>query len=263
MIIDVHAHYNDERYNEDLDQLMNTFRRENIYVINSATCPGDIDSAVSLANKYSNMFVTVGIHPEYALESNDLELQKISNLFTDEKNNKLLGIGETGLDYHYDYSEEQIAAQKVNFIKHLKLASELSKPIVVHNRDAHLDTMTILKEHLDTKRGALIHCYSGSSESVPEYVSMNCCFSIGGVVTFKNAKKLVEAVKAMPHERILIETDCPYLTPEPFRGTRNDSGKTVYTIRKIAELLDLSYEYVCDMTADNAKRFFEIDCHMY
>lgn len=258
MIIDVHAHYNDERYDQDLDQLMSTFRQENIYVINSATCPGDIDSAVALANKYSNMFVTVGIHPEYALESNDEEIERIRCLFTGTKAEKILGIGETGLDYHYDYSDEQVAAQKVNFIKHLKLASDLSKPIVVHNRDAHLDTMNILKEHLDTKRGALIHCYSGSRESVPEYVSMNCCFSIGGVVTFKNAKRLVEAVKVMPRERILIETDCPYLTPEPFRGTRNDSGKTVYTIKKIAELLDLSYEYVCDMTADNAKRFFEI-----
>ena len=258
MIIDVHAHYNDERYDEDLDQLMDTFRQENIYVINSATCPGDIDNAVALANKYSNMFVTVGIHPEYALESNDEEIEKIRRLFTDMNEKKLLGVGETGLDYHYDYSDDQIAAQKVNFIKHLKLASDLSKPIVVHNRDAHLDTMTILKEHLDAKRGALIHCYSGSSESVPEYVSMNCCFSIGGVVTFKNAKKLVEAVRVMPRDRILIETDCPYLTPEPFRGTRNDSGKAVYTIRKIAELLDLSYEYVCDMTTDNAKRFFEI-----
>lgn len=258
MIIDVHAHYNDERYDQDLDQLMSIFCQENIYVINSATCPGDIDSAVALANKYSNMFVTVGIHPEYALESNDEELERIRRLFTGAKSEKLLGIGETGLDYHYDYSDEQVAAQKVNFIKHLKLASDLSKPVVVHNRDAHLDTMNILKEHLDMKRGALIHCYSGSSESVPEYVSMNCYFSIGGVVTFKNAKKLVEAVKVMPRDRILIETDCPYLTPEPFRGTRNDSGKTVYTIKKIAELLDLSYEYVCDMTTENAKRFFDI-----
>lgn len=258
MIIDVHAHYNDERYDEDLDSLMQSFLENDIYVVNSATCPGDIDAAVALANKYSNMFVTVGIHPEYALESNDAEIDKIRQLFTDESSSKILGIGETGLDYHYDYSQEQIAAQKTNFIKHLALASELSKPIVVHNRDAHLDTMTILKEHLDTKRGALIHCYSGSRESVAEYVSMNCYFSVGGVVTFKNAKKLVEAVKAMPRERILIETDCPYLTPEPFRGKRNDSGKTVYTIRKIAELLDLSYEYVCDMTTENAKRFFDI-----
>lgn len=261
MIIDVHAHYDDEAFFEDLDECIDKTKAAGVgKIINAATNYDTSIKAIELSKKYDNLFCVLGIHPEYVDSYSAEILTKIEELIKSEP--KAVGVGETGLDYYWlpkDNPEEVSrlkAAQKINFAEHIHMAERLKLPLVVHDREAHFDTYNMLKNNVSGKVENLLHCYSGSAEMVRDFVELNMSFSVGGVLTFKNAVKLVEAVKAMPRERILIETDSPYLTPVPYRGKRNDSSYTVYTARRMAEILDVSYDYICQLTTENALRVF-------
>lgn len=261
MIIDVHAHYDDDAFSQDLRQCLDKMASCGVEkIINAATNYESSLKAVELSGKFSDVYCVLGIHPEFADSYSPDSLRQIELLLLSEK--KAVGIGETGLDYHYlpkDNPEEAMRikhVQKINFTQHIMLSERLNMPLVVHDRDAHLDTLNMLRENVSANVENVLHCYSASAEMVRDFADLNFSFSIGGVLTFKNASKLVQAVKAMPKDRILLETDCPYLAPEPYRGKRNDSSLIKYTAMKMAEILDVSYEYICKMTTENAYRIF-------
>ena len=261
MIIDVHAHYDDKVFSQDLGECLERAANSGIgAVINAATDYKSALKAIEFTKKHENFYCVLGIHPEFADSYSPEVLGQIEELLLSEP--KAVGVGETGLDYHYlpkDNPEEVArikAAQNVNFIEHIRLSERLGLPLVVHDRDAHQDTLNVLRENVSGNIENVLHCYSGSAEMVRDFTDLNFCFSVGGVVTFKNAAKLVQAVKIMPKERILLETDCPYLAPEPFRGKRNDSSYMTYTAQRIAEILDVSFDYICQMTTENALRIF-------
>ncbi len=261
MIIDVHAHYDDAAFNEDLDTCIEKCHKAGISkIIHASTTYESSLKAIELSRKYESIYCVLGIHPEFAEDYSHEKLLKIGELIKNEP--KAVGVGETGLDYYWlpkDNPEEVVRLkelQKINFEEHIKLSEQLSLPIVVHDREAHKDTLKMLKDNVSGKIENVLHCYSGSAEMVHDFTALNFSFSIGGVVTFKNAIKLVEALKKMPKERILLETDSPYLTPAPYRGKRNDSSYLTYTAARVAEILDVSMEYICDLTTENAKRIF-------
>ena len=261
MIIDVHAHYDDEAFSEDLENCLRNAKEAGVEsIINAATNYETSLRSLEIANKHEGFYCVLGIHPEFAETYTPETIEKIKELIMKEP--KAVGVGETGLDYYWlpkDNPEEVLrlkALQKVNFKEHIKIAESLKLPLVVHDREAHQDTLNILKENVSGKVENVLHCYSGSAEMVRDFTELNMSFSVGGVLTFKNAVKLAEAVKAMPRDRILIETDSPYLTPVPYRGKRNDSSYTVYTARRMAEILEVSYDYICRLTMENALRVF-------
>lgn len=261
MLIDVHAHYDDEAFGGDPGACLTAAAKAGVgAVINAATNYETALKGLALSRRYPHFYCVLGIHPEYAETYRPETLQKMEALISATP--KAVGIGETGLDYHYlpkDDPEECSRIkriQKENFIANIRLAERLSLPLVVHDRDAHHDTLALLRENVTGKTEHVLHCYSGSAELVRDFAALNFSFSVGGVLTFKNASRLVEAVKAMPRDRILLETDCPYLAPEPCRGRRNDSSLLVYTARRLAEILETSFEEICRITTDNAFRIF-------
>lgn len=251
MLFDTHAHYDDERFDSDRQQLIETLPQKNIGLAANMGC--DIKSSemsVKLAERYSFIYAGAGIHPHSASDFNNEALQRIAEL---AQNPKVKAIGEIGLDYYYDFSprEKQIEA----FEQQLDLAVQLGLPVVVHDRDAHEDTINILKRH---KACGVVHSFSGSMEMAKILLDMGWYLSFNGVITFKNAKKPVEVVRMMPTDRILAETDCPYLTPEPFRGQRNDSSYIKFVVQRIAEIKQIEYNEAEGITFNNGKRFFRI-----
>ncbi len=255
MLIDVHAHYEDT----DMDAVCKKAENAGVRkIINAATNHETSVKCLEISRIYSNVYCVLGVHPEYAYEPD------MTEFITEAARtcSKVVGIGETGLDYQYlpkDDPEECARikeAQKNNFISHIKLSEKLGLPLVVHDRDAHEDTLSLLRDNVSGNTESVLHCYSGSAESVRDLAALNFSFSVGGVLTFKNARRLVEAVRAMPKERILLETDSPYLTPEPFRGRPNDSSFMVYTAHRLAEILGMTYDDICRITTENAMRIF-------
>ena len=221
MIIDTHAHYDDERYDEDRDELLLSMREKGVEVIinASASLKGCYDS-LALAEKYDFMYFLAGIHPSDAL---DLEVAgKFEEIKRMAMHEKCVAVGEIGLDYYWDDPERGI--QKKWFEAQLNLANEIKKPINVHSRDAFADTMDIIKSTKVYENGGIIHCFSYGVECAREFLDLGFMLGIGGVLTFKNGKKLKEVVEYAPLDKIVLETDCPYLSPEPFRGKRNHSG---------------------------------------
>jgi len=259
MIFDIHAHYDDERFTGDRDETLQRCRRQNVgLIINAgADMKGCYDS-VDLAKKYDFIYAAVGIHPDNTNEMDESRLEELRKL---SGNEKVVAFGEIGLDYYYDNSPRDI--QKYWFWEQLKLANELGLPVIIHDRDAHEDIMDMLRKYtgLVNERvpalGALHH-FTGSAEMAKELVKMGFYISFGGVLTFKNAKKSREVLKAVPRDRILFETDCPYLTPEPHRGERNDSANIRYVIEKAAEVLNTSREEIEQTAFENGKRLFGI-----
>lgn len=253
MFFDSHAHMDDERFIEDRNQLIQTLFKENRvkYILNPGVDEKRSNEAVELAYKYDGIYAGVGYHPHEVDTLNDEILARIEQL---AQSSKVVAIGEIGLDYYYDHSPREL--QKHWFIKQIELAKKLNKPIIVHDRDAHGDTMQILKDTHAKSVGGVVHCFAGSVEMAKECVENNFYIGVGGVVTFKNAKKLVEVVKETPLEWILLETDAPYLTPEPHRGKRNDSSYLQYIAQKIADIKNITVEEVANQTHDNAKRLF-------
>lgn len=255
MLFDSHAHINDERFDEDRDEVIEHLRENSIdLVVNPGADMPSSRSAVELANKVDFIYSAVGVHPHDVETMTDKDLEELKNLA--KENEKVVAIGEIGLDYYYDLSPREL--QKGWFIKQIELANELGLPFIVHDRDAHGDTFDIIKKYKAPETGCVLHCYSGSLELALEYIKMGCYISIPGTVTFKNNRKTVEVAENIPMEWMFIETDSPYLTPVPYRGKRNDPSKVRYVAEKVAELRGISYEEVCEITKENAKKFFNI-----
>jgi len=255
MIFETHAHYDDEKFDEDRVELLSHLLRENNIgnIVNvGATFRGCKDS-IKLAEEYDNVYAAIGIHPE---ETDEINEDVINWLKENSSNPKVVAIGEIGLDYYWVKEPEQRAKQRLWFDRQMDLALELNLPVIIHSRDAAEDTLnTIIRYNTQGLKG-IVHCYSYSKEIAMEYVKMGWYIGVGGVVTFKNGKKLVETVEAIPIENIVLETDCPYMAPVPHRGERNSSIYLSHVAEKVAELKGLSVKEVEDITYENALRVY-------
>ena len=252
MYFDSHAHYNDERSVEDREQLLELLPQKGVkYVVNAGADMQSSCAGIKLAEKYEYIYATVGVHPHDVEEMTEEDLERLKELSVHPK---VVAIGEIGLDYYYDHSPRE--KQKEWFKKQLELAKELSLPIVIHSREACQETFDMISES-GIKEG-VIHCFSGSKEMAKEYIKKGFYIGVGGAVTFKNARKTVEVVEAIPLESIVIETDCPYLTPIPHRGKRNDSSYLEYIAEKIAEIKGIQADEVGQVTLQNAKNLYRI-----
>lgn len=254
-IIDTHAHYDDEKFDEDRDELLTSLSSHNIgIVINSGASMKGVRDTIALTEKYDFVYGSAGIHPNRAME---LEADNAyEELKTLALRDKIVAVGEMGLDYYWD--EPDKAIQKKHFEGQLELAREIKKPVVIHSRDAAADTLDIMKALHAGEIGGTIHCFSYGQEMAREYLDMGFYLGIGGVVTFKNGKKLKEVVEYMPLDRILLETDSPYLSPEPNRGQRNSSLNLPFVAEKIAEIKNISVDEVIQATYDNARRVYKL-----
>ena len=255
MLFDTHAHLNAEQYNEDLEQVIERAKSEKVekIVVVGFDRP-TITRAMELIEAYDFIYAAIGWHPVDAIDMTDEDLDWIKKL---SEHQKVVAIGEMGLDYYWDKSPKDV--QKEVFRRQIALAKEVNLPIIIHNRDATEDVVTILKEEGAAEVGGIMHCFTGSLETAKACMEMNFYISFGGPVTFKNAKKTKEVVKDIPSDRILIETDCPYLTPTPFRGKRNEPSYVKYIAEQIAELREMSFEELAELTTENAKKVFRIN----
>lgn len=255
MLFDSHAHLDDERFREDRDAVIQSMPEAGVGLIMNvgADMPSSRRSLV-LAKKYPFIYAAVGVHPHDVEDMTEADLQDLRELAGEEK---VRAIGEIGLDYHYDNSPRD--KQKYWFEKQIELAQDLDLPIIIHCRDAMQDCMDILRSYDFSRTSGVMHCYSGSAETAEEVVKMGMYVAFGGAITFKNNKKACHVVQSVPMERLLIETDCPYLTPEPYRGKRNDSRYVKYVAEKVAEFRGLPVEEVEKVTMTNAKCLFQIE----
>ena len=252
MYFDSHAHLDDRRFDEDREEIFADLERHGVELILNIGC--DLDSSlqsVELAHKYPFVYAAVGSHPDDAAQLDDARLALYRQLCADER---VKAIGEIGLDYHYE--DPPRAVQLPAFRRQLELARELNLPVVVHEREAHADGMELIREFPELT--GVFHCYSGSLEQAKELVRRGWYIGFTGVVTFKNARKALEVAQWLPLDRILIETDCPYMAPEPHRGRRNDSRLVPLVAAKLAELRGLEPEEMGRITTENAKRLFRI-----
>ena len=255
MLFDSHAHIVDSRFNKDRDQVIQRAREAGVdYIMNPGADYESSIQAVALAEKYDFIYAAVGVHPHDAKSLDDMMLSLLKAM---ARKNKVKAIGEIGLDYHYDHSPRDI--QKYWFERQLLMAKELKLPVIIHDRDANQDVFDILSKVDSFETGVLLHCYSGSAELAKEYIKKGAYISLAGPVTFKNARKPVEVVETIPLDRLMIETDAPYLTPEPYRGKRNESAYVSYVAKKFAEIKGCSYQEVAEETMKNAKSFFNKD----
>ncbi len=254
MIFDTHAHYDDEAFDEDREELLWKMKEQGVeFIVNVGASIASTKKTIELVQRYPFLYGAVGIHPS---ETEELKEEDMLWLKKASVQKDIVAIGEIGLDYYWPEPDREI--QKKWFIRQLALASEVKLPVIIHSRDAAEDTLEILKEWDKDKTGGVIHCFSYSKEIAREYLSMGYYFGIGGVLTFKNARKLVEAVEIIPMEKILLETDCPYLAPEPYRGKRNQSGYIDFVAEKLAKLKGITKEEVLRITSDNAKNFYHL-----
>lgn len=254
MIFETHAHYDDERFMEDQDQVIaNAFSNKIGKIINVGASIESSKTTLELARKYENIYAAVGVHPSDIDCLNEVTFQWLKE---QTKLSKTVAIGEIGLDYYWDKEPDVQAAQREWFLRQLELAKETNLPVIIHSRDAAQDTIDIMKQASAWGIPGVIHCYSYSKELALEFNKMGYYIGVGGVVTFKNAKKLVETVEAIPLEKILLETDCPYMAPEPHRGKRNDSSYIPFIVDKIAEIKGVSAQVVEDVTWKNAMELF-------
>ena len=255
MIFDTHTHYDDEAFNEDRDSVINYLKNGGVSrVVNVGASIESSRTTLELANKYDFIYASIGVHPDDAAQVDDAGVDTLKELASSKK---VVAIGEIGLDYHWN--EDNIDVQKEAFRSQIKLAKELSLPIIIHSRDAARDTMDIMSEMKAQEIGGVVHCFSYSREIAKEAIDMGFYIGVGGVVTFKNAKKLRECVEMVSLDRILLETDCPYMAPEPNRGKRNESTYLKFVVEKIAEIKGVSREEVEEKTYENALRLFRIN----
>lgn len=255
MIFDSHAHYDDHAFDEDREQLLASLREHGVgTVVNVGASLEGVQRTISLAEKYPFIYGAVGIHPD---EVGALNEESFAWLREQCLLKKTVAVGEIGLDYYWD--KENHGLQKEWFIRQLRLAEELKLPVIIHSREAAADTMEILKQEYSPEVPVVVHCYSYSPEMAREYLKMGYYLGIGGVVTFKNAKKLKEVVQTAPLDRLLLETDCPYLAPVPNRGKRNDSRNLIYVAEAVGELKGVSAEEVICVTEENARSFYGLE----
>jgi TatD DNase family protein len=255
MLFDTHAHLNAEQYSEDLEEVIS--RAKEAGVTNLVVVGFDrptIEKAMELIDRYEFIFASVGWHPVDAIDMTDDDLLWIEEL---TNHPKVVALGEMGLDYYWDKSPKDV--QQEVFRKQIRLAKKVKLPIIIHNREATADIIEILKEEGAEEVGGIMHCFSGSPETARKCINMNFYISLGGPVTFKNAKKPKEVAAEVPLDMLLIETDCPYLTPHPYRGKRNEPAYVKLVAEQIAEIKGLTYEEVAQATQHNAKKVFNMN----
>lgn len=254
MIFDTHAHYDDEAFDEDRDEVLTSLRKRGVgTVVNVGASMEGSRRSVSLSEEYEFVYSAVGVHPD---EVGELREEDMEWMREQLQKPKVVAVGEIGLDYYWDKEGHDL--QKKWFLRQLELAKELKKPVIIHSREAAADTMELLKANYHGEMPMVMHCYSYSMEMAREYRKMGLYLGIGGVLTFKNAKKLKETVLESPMEYLLLETDCPYLAPVPNRGKRNDSGMLKYVVQELAALKGITPEEVIRITEENARRFYGI-----
>lgn len=255
MIFETHAHYDDEKFNEDREMLIKSLPENGIeYVVNIGSSIESCKKSVKLIKQHNFFYAALGVHPNEVQYITEDAFRWLSNEV--QNNPKVKAVGEIGLDYYWKEPEPDL--QKEWFERQIELARKQHKPMVIHSRDAAKDTYDIMSSLNSGEIGGVIHCFSYSVEEARKYLDMGFYIGIGGVVTFKNAKKLVEVTEYVPMDRILLETDCPYLSPEPNRGKRNSSLNLTYIAAKIAEIKNISYEEVVEATNRNARRMYGI-----
>lgn len=250
-IFDSHAHYNDERFSEDFEKVIEENRANGVCNVINIGC--DLKSSresIALAKSLEGFYATVGIHPHEAANADTGYIDALGELALEAS---VVAIGEIGLDYHYDISPREV--QRRVFEEQLKLAASLSLPVVIHSREATADTMELLGKY---KPAGVVHCFTGSAQTAADSVKLGLYIGFTGVVTFKNARKTLEAVAATPLDRLLLETDCPYMAPEPFRGERCRSDMIAYTAEAIARVKGISAQEVIDVARENTKRLFSL-----
>ena len=253
MIFDTHAHYDDAQFDADRDELLMSMKENGVgTIVNVSATYASCEKVIALAKKYPFLYAATGIHPDEVGSLNEENFSQLK-MWCQEK--KVVAVGEIGLDYYWD--KESHEEQKKWFIRQLHLARELNLPVNIHSRDASEDTFQIMKEYGKGLEG-IIHCFSGSKELALEYVKLGFHIGVGGVVTFKNGKKLKQVVEAIPLTSIVLETDCPYLAPEPYRGKRNNSSYIRYVAEEIARLKSVTFEEVVRQTEENAKKIYRI-----
>ena len=254
MIFDTHAHYNDESFENDREEIFARLSQAGIgRVVNIASDLASIDECLDLAHRYPFMYCALGIHPSDSAPLSEEILEGIRKKLADTR---VVAVGEIGLDYYWDTPDREI--QRHWFAAQLDMAREASMPVVIHSREAAQETMQFMKEHHAEENGGVVHCYSYSLELAREFVKMGFYIGIGGVVTFKNSKKLKEVAAGIPIEHIVLETDCPYLAPVPFRGKRNSSLYLPYVAEAIAGLKGMETEEVIEITEKNAERLYRL-----
>lgn len=256
MIFETHAHYDDKKFDSDREELLLSMQENGIdKIINIGCDKKTCEATIDLMNTYDFVYGAIGVHPS-DIKTMDEEL--FSWMGQQLSHPKVVAVGEIGLDYYWDKEEEVQKLQRDWFVRQLELAKEADLPVIIHSREAAADTLEIMKqEHKKNSRG-VIHCFSYSKEVAREYVKMGYYIGVGGVSTFKNAKKLKEVIVETPIEHILLETDCPYMAPEPYRGKRNSSLYLPYVVRQIAELKGMKEEAVEEITYQNAENLFSI-----
>lgn len=257
MIFETHAHYDDSRFDEDRDLVIEKVINSGVSpIINVGASIESTKTTLELAHANKLIYAAVGVHPS---DISDLNEETFAWLKEQCGQEKVVAVGEIGLDYYWDKEADVQKNQRIWFKRQMELARETNLPVIIHSRDAAADTMQILKEFDadgKAKIAGVVHCYSYSKEMALEFIKMGYYIGVGGVVTFKNAKKLVETVEAIPMERILLETDCPYMAPEPNRGTRNDSSNIIYVINKIAQIKNMEPDEVEKIAESNAYNLF-------
>ncbi len=253
MIFETHAHYDAEQFDEDRELLLGSMPSRGVEtVVNIGASLEGCQASIELAKKYAHVYAAVGVHPDEVGALNEETFSWLKQQYSYEK---VVAVGEIGLDYYWDNESHDV--QKKWFIAQLKLAKEQKLPVVIHSREATEDTLDIMKEY-GRELSGVIHCFSGSVEVAREYVKMGYYLGIGGVVTFKNSRKLKEVVVDTPLEHLVLETDAPYLAPTPNRGKRNDSTQLEYVAREIAELKGITYEEVVNVTRENGRKLYGI-----
>lgn len=253
MIFDTHAHYDDEQFDTDREKLLKSMEEGGVgLIVNAGSTIRSWDAIVRLTEDYDFIYGSVGVHPDEAGSLDEQNFARMRELLDLEK---IVAVGEIGLDYYWDKESHDL--QKKWFVRQLELAREKGMPVMIHSREAAADTMEIMKEHAQGMN-AVIHCYSYSAEMAREYVKMGYYIGVGGVVTFKNAKKLKQVVESIPLESIVLETDCPYLAPVPYRGKRNCSLYLLYVAEEIAKIKGVTAEEVVRQTEVNARKLYRL-----
>ena len=254
MIFDTHAHYDDEAFDEDREELLSNLPSHGIEsVTNVGASIKTSENTLKMVDQYPHVYGAIGVHPN---EVKELDEEKFGWLKDQSSHNKIVAIGEIGLDYYWEEPDHE--TQKVWFVRQLSLAKEVGLPVIIHSREAAKDTLDIMKVEKAEETGGVIHCYSYSKEMAREYLNMGYYLGIGGVLTFKNARKLKEVVEYMPMDQMVLETDCPYLAPVPNRGKRNSSLNLPYVIKEISSIKGISEEDIIEITNQNAKKLYRL-----
>lgn len=254
MIFDTHAHYDDEAFDADRENLLAGMKEAGVdYIVNVGASMASSKRSIALAEKYPFVYAAVGVHPD---EVGELDEERLALLKEWSGHPKVKAIGEIGLDYYWDKEKHEL--QKAWFLRQMELAHEVGLPIIVHSREAAKDTLDMIKAVQPLELSGVIHCYSYSVEQAKEYLNMGYYLGIGGVLTFKNAKKLKEVAEYAPLSQLVLETDCPYLAPVPYRGKRNDSAKIAYVAETLAAIKQVPAEEILRITNENGRKLYGI-----